>query len=190
MSYFSYFPRIYYNFNVGGKESLITVKDIALNVRVRKEVLENITLYDEYDIEDGETPDIISERLYGKPYYHWTILLVNQRYDHLRDFPMKQVDLERHVTEKYGEGHEYDQHVLNGVLHFEDELGIIRTKLDPIDFAVLFPGKDYDQHYLNLETISNYEHESRLNESKRRIKVLNPQIIDKTVNDIQTLLKE
>lgn len=55
MQYFSNFPLISYKFDVGGVQKYITVKDIALNVRVRKYVLSNIQLYDEYDIEDGET---------------------------------------------------------------------------------------------------------------------------------------
>jgi len=164
MSYFNYFPRISYYFNIGGVEQLISVKDIALNVRVRKEILENITLYDEYDIEDGDTTERISERLYGSPYYHWTIMLVNQRYDHLRDFPMTEVDLLSYVKEKYGDGNEYAQHIIFGNLHFENSNGVIQTKLPPESFAIIHPGVDYANYYGNLISVANYEYESRINE--------------------------
>jgi hypothetical protein len=93
MSYFINFPTIGYNFELNGKITIVAIKDIALNVRVRKEILENITLFDEYDIEDNETFDIISEKLYGKPIYHWTIMLLNQRFDYRKDFPLTSIQL-------------------------------------------------------------------------------------------------
>jgi hypothetical protein len=62
------------------------VRDITRNVRFRKELFENITLYDEYDVVDGETPEIISEKVYGTPNYHWVIMLLNQNWDYLNDW--------------------------------------------------------------------------------------------------------
>ena len=63
--YFKEFPKFLYRFNINNKNKDIIVKDITQNVRVRKEILANITLYDEYDIRDGETPEIIAEKVYG-----------------------------------------------------------------------------------------------------------------------------
>ena len=188
MQYFNNFPTIAYNFEIDGKQTLIAVKDIALNVRVRKEILENITLFDEYDIEDNETFEIISEKLYGKPIYHWTIMLLNQRFDYREDFPLTQLELVRYCEMKYGKDHIYDQHVIFGNLHFEDRNGNIVSKLTQQQFTALFPLDDYTEYSRNFETISNYEYENRVNESKRRIKVLNAKAIDKIVEDIQRLL--
>ena len=63
--YFNEFPNIYYSFKINGKDKFVLIKDITQNVRIRKEILANITLYDEYDIRDGETPEIIAEKIYG-----------------------------------------------------------------------------------------------------------------------------
>ena len=82
--------------------TLQILTDITTNVRIRKAVLENITLYDEYDIKEGETPEIIAERIYGDPELHWIIMLVNQRYDYLKDFPMSTLELQQHIVYKYG----------------------------------------------------------------------------------------
>lgn len=188
MSYFSNFPSIIYNFNINGSTQLLTVKDIALNVRVRKEILEGITLYDEYDIEDGESPEIISEKLYGRPDYHWTIMLVNVRFDYIKDWPLRQLDLDKYITEKYGVGHEYDQHLVSGNLHYEDISGNIVTKLTQSQYELFYPGKSYVEYSYGFSSVSNYEYETRLNEDKRRIKVLNSTAVDKMVNDIQELL--
>ena len=110
--YFSKFPKIYYDFDKfgDGQRTLHILTDITLNVRVRKQILETITLYDEYDILEGETPEIIAEKIYGDPQLHWVIVLVNQRYDWLNDFPMQLVELNEHVTDVYGVGNEYKIH--------------------------------------------------------------------------------
>lgn len=102
--YFSNFQKIYYDFPVKANQdnSLFVLTDITSNVRVRKEILENITLYDEYDILDGETPELIAEKIYGNAEYHWVIMLVNQRYDYLKDFPMSVGELYEYVNDKYG----------------------------------------------------------------------------------------
>lgn len=86
--YFKEFPKFLYDFKYGDYDTRTSiVTDITRNIRVRKEVLENVTLYDEYDIVDGETPEIIAEKIYGNAEYHWIIMLANGRYDYLTDFP-------------------------------------------------------------------------------------------------------
>lgn len=92
--YFKEFPEFLYDFRYAPNETKTAiVKDITRNVRFRKEVLENITVFDEYDIVDGETPEIIAEKVYGNPEYHWIIMLANQRYDYLTDFPLPELEL-------------------------------------------------------------------------------------------------
>jgi len=91
--YFREFPKFLYDFKYGNRDTRTSiVTDITRNVRVRKEVLENVTLYDEYDIVDGETPEIIAEKIYGNPEYHWIIMLANGRYDYITDFPKNELD--------------------------------------------------------------------------------------------------
>lgn len=102
--YFSEFNKIYYDFpdNSPSGRFIQVLTDITQNVRVRKNVLEQITLYDEYDMQDGDTPEIIAEKYYGNPEYHWIILLVNQRYDYINDFPLPMYELEQHTINTYG----------------------------------------------------------------------------------------
>lgn len=197
MTYFTNFPKIPYVFNIDGKPVLINMIDIALNVRARKAALENYLIYDEYDIEDGETPDIISEKLYGRPRYHWLIMLINNRFDYINDFPRRSIDLENYITEKYGAGHEFDQHVLpNGSLYYEDREGNVVDKMDIDLFETVNPhiapedlNEQYERYSRGFSTVSNHEVEERANERKRRIKVINAAVIDQVSREIQELIK-
>lgn len=99
--YFKDFPMYLYDFNYGDKVKTTVVKDITRNVRIRKEVLSNVTLYDEYDIVDGETPEIIAEKFYGSPEYHWVIMIANERYDWTTDYPLKEEILQKHIATTY-----------------------------------------------------------------------------------------
>ena len=164
-TYFSEFPDIYYNFNIGGKDKLIVIKDITQNVRIRKTILENVLLYDEYIIVDGENPEIISEKLYGTPYYHWVIMIVNQRYDYVADFPLPQPELEKFITQKYGAGNEDDLH------HYQSPSGFI-----------------VDQDYPEATSVSNRMHEEKVNENKRQIKIINPALLPRILQQLKDLI--
>jgi len=100
--YFEKFPKILYDFKNGTTIEYKVVSDITRNVRVLNEILSNITLYDEYDIRDGDTPEIIADKFYGSPMYHWIVMLTNERYDYVNDFPLPIFELEKHIEDKYG----------------------------------------------------------------------------------------
>ena len=160
--YFNNFPNIFYEFKNGNKTEFKIIKDITQNVRVRKEILANITLYDEYDIKHGETPEIIAEKVYGSPLYHWVVMLCNERYDYINDFPLPSYELEQHITEKYGAGNEYDVH------HYIDSNGYIVDSSNPQAIA-----------------ISNYQYEDDENEKKRRIKLISPTLLSTIIKNFK-----
>lgn len=157
-------PKVIYDFKYGNTTKTSVVKDITWNVRFRKEVLSNITLYDEYDIQDGETPEIIAEKIYGNAEYHWIVMLVNSRYDYLTDFPLAEPDLSRVISDKYP-NNEY------GVHHYENAAGLICTSICPGAVAV-----------------TNDQYERLENEKKRRIKIIDPALIETILNNYKDIL--
>lgn len=160
--YFNNFDKIYYDFEINGEKQLVIVTDIVKNVRFIQSVLENITLYDEYDIMDGETPEIVAEKIYGNPYYHWIIMLANQRFDYIDDFPLDQRALLAHVQQKYED--------IYATHHYIDTNGNI-----------------VDQYNPEATSVSNYQYEEQVNESKRRIKVPSLDIINTLLKNFNNL---
>lgn len=166
MAYFNKLPEIFYNFPIGGKERVLILRDITVNFRILKKALENITIYDEYDVVDGETPEIVSEKLYDTPNYHWVIMIANQRFDYVNDWVLPYDRLEQYCKDKYGEDQIYHTH------HYEDANGYVVNS----DYPLATP-------------ISNIDYESTINESKRRIKIISKRVLQQLIDEFGKLTK-
>jgi len=163
--YFKEFPNIYYLYNINGEEVLKVVKDITQNVRLRKEILENITLYDEYDVREGETPEMIANMLYGSSQYHWVIMLANQKYNYIEDWPKRYHELEEYILAKYETVEQaYATH------HWEKDGFVVNS-----DAEGAYP-------------VSNYQYEEQLNDQKRRIKLISPNILNQILTEFKDLV--
>lgn len=162
--YFEDFPNFLYDFDINGKRKAIYVKDITRNVRFRRDVLANIAVYDEYDIIDGETPEIIAEKIYGSAEYHWVIMLANERFDYRADFPLDYPRLTAHIEDKYG-----DQ--ADAIHHYEDANGYVVHSTAP-----------------GAVSVSNRQYEEFENEKKRRIKIISPAVLNTILSNYKDLL--
>jgi hypothetical protein len=108
--YFKEFPSFLYDFkHEDGTVRTEIVKDVTRNVRIKKDILSNIALYDEYDLVDGDTPEIIAEKFYGNPEYHWVVMLTNEKFDWLADYPLTETEITKHIIRTY-----------NPVMHSDD----------------------------------------------------------------------
>lgn len=241
--YFANFPKIVYDFDLSSGVDYRIVTDVTRNVRLRKQILENISLYDYYDIAEGETPEIISEKIYGTPYYHWVIMLVNQRYDYVNDFPLSQLELDTYIDKKYGDKkyhvHDYkvDGFIKEGVNiitlrdsviegggigemvvgkvlvsvnnGYEARIDDILVESDNITVQVevsMRTGKFLQDETVTIlgentfaevvsstvpgqyTTTSNYDYEFALNESKRRIKIVDPKLVEQIVKEFKDII--
>lgn len=75
MPFFSQFPKIQYDIQETNQPSLI--HDIFRHVDVTTVNTDDFTTYTLYSVQDGDRPDIISQRLYGTPNYYWTFFIIN-----------------------------------------------------------------------------------------------------------------
>lgn len=161
--YFKEFPKILYTvFDEEGRPHSKLASDITKNVRIRKEILDNAILYETYDVREGETPEIIAEKLYGNPEYHWVVMIANQKYS-LTDFPLTSKELDKLIEDKYTDA--------NAVHHYVNSDGYI-VNSD-------FPG---------ARAVSNFEYEVDQNEKKRRIKIISPRLLPSIISTFKDIL--
>jgi hypothetical protein len=184
--YFDNFDKIYYDFEINGKTQKSIMTNIMKNVRIRKEVLSNITLYDQYIIRDGESPEFIAEKVYGKPEYHWAIMLANDMYDYLNDFPLAERSMPKMISDKYGEDHVYDVHhyqaTVDGQIFIvsQDPGGVSRST-----YSNMAWNNEEPNPY--VVAVSNSDYEYSVNESKRVIKIISPTIIEQVAAELSKL---
>jgi len=86
MSYFKKFPRLEYTFD-NGITSKIAV-DILTRVGFKSKVKSTSEMFSSYDVEEGETPEVLADRYYGDPELHWVILIMNEIINPYYDWPI------------------------------------------------------------------------------------------------------
>lgn len=110
--YFKNFPKLLYSFydktGLDYEQKLVT--DITFNVRIKKALFDKVIHYDTYYIQDYDTPELIAEKIYGNPEYHWVVMLSNDYYNYINDFPIDEYDLSLYIEKKYGTNSMYKIH--------------------------------------------------------------------------------
>ena len=73
--YFQNFPLIPYDSVGNGQYKLVT--NLLKRVALRAKVKTNTALFGTYDVQEGQTPEMIADKLYGDPNLHWIVMYVN-----------------------------------------------------------------------------------------------------------------
>lgn len=102
-SYFDRIPKLKYDIN----RSLVnpkyeTVTNIFFRIRVIQEVLDNIDSYFVAEIEEGETPEIIAEKVYKDSGANWIITIANNIIDPQWQWPLGYDEFQKYIIGKYG----------------------------------------------------------------------------------------
>ena len=177
MSYFDKFPKIYYDANGDGKYKVMT--DILSRVKLTANIKENLLEFDYYNVKDGETPEMIAHKYYDDPELHWTILVANEVIDYYSDWPMSVQKFEQFVKDKYGNP--------QAIHHYE----ITQTSGDTT--VTVDVGSDEDlvlSDYPSATEITNYTYEERLQEERRKIRLIQPQYISTFVKEFEKKMNE
>ena len=101
-NYFRNIPKVRYDINGAEPNKYLNVTNIMKRISFKPSVIEDITDYYPYRVKDGERPDIISHQKYGTVAYAYLIMLVNDIYDPLFDWPLSAQQFEKYLTNKYG----------------------------------------------------------------------------------------
>ena len=112
--YFSSFPYTFYSLDDAASAQLIT--NIGIRAKFSEEIKNQYGLYDEYDIKDGETPELVADKFYSNPQLHWIVLMYNDITDPRFEWPLTTNHVIKYVNGKYANS--------TGTHHFEDGNGV------------------------------------------------------------------
>ena len=171
--YFDNFPTIIYD---SEKENIFKdVKNLLRRVGIRAKVKSNALLYDTYDVKNGETPESLAFKLYGDAQLHWIIMLVNDITDRYHDWPMTEAQFSQFVQDKYDN--------VDGTHHYEISQSSGDTSIK-IDVGTS------NTNYPSATLITNYEYEQSQQDSKRKIRLLDPSFVADFVEEFKSLMNE
>jgi len=171
--YFTNFPVIAYDSVGNGDFKLVT--NLMKRVALRSKVRANTLLYDTYDVKEGETPEMLADKLYDDSNLHWIIMYVNGITDRYHQWPLSSSQFLAFVNDKYSDP--------NGTHHYEITQTSGDTKVT-IDI-----GSDNTSH-ADATLITNYEYEESRQDALRKIRLLDPQYVDQFVDEFNKLIGE
>ena len=195
MGYFQELPNISYPSLLPTRnkiEDRVAVKNIFKRSKLRTDVDQAITGFDYYYVQDQQRPDVLAQQLYGDSELDWVILTANNITNIRDQWPLNNNDLHAYMLEKYGS----EQNIL-GIHHYET-----RQILDEYNRVVMPAGLEVDadftfkyKNYTNtivtvnpVVTVTNYDYENKLNEDKRRIRILKPQYLGSFISEHKQIM--
>ena len=170
MSYFTRFPTIMYDPAGDGSAKVIT--NIMSRVRLRASMKKEIIMLDKYRVKENETPEIVADRHHGSVYYHWVFMLINNISDVNHDWVKSTRQLQKYLQSKYTAAQLTASH------HYE-----IPQSSGDTTVNIQVP-----QGTSDAVTITNYEYETALNESKREIDLLRNDYLEFFIEEFDELI--
>ncbi len=110
MQYFNSLPKIRY---VDQNNVTTVYTNLMARASVIPSVLNNALVYYSYDVQDGDTPEIIAYKYYGDINRFWIVLYCNQLNDPQWDWPLSSNKFQKYILNKYNTNN------LNFTHHYE-----------------------------------------------------------------------
>ena len=195
MSYFRELPNISYVSllpNQNRSDERIEVKNLFKRAKLRTDIDQSITAFDFYLIEDNERPDIVADKVYGNVELDWVILVTNNITSIRNQWPLSNNEVYNYSLEKY-----ISEENMMATHHFEtkeikDKYGRILLEEKLIvdqNFSFTYTKDDNTVETVTpAQSVSNYAYEQRLNEDKRKIRILKPSLLSGFISDFRNIM--
>jgi hypothetical protein len=196
--YFSKFPKTYYSLE-NTPYNLDVVTNIISRFSFEQSFKDNTSIYEKYNVQESDTPEIIASKIYDSPERHWIVLMMNDIVDAQYDWPLEYRTLTAFINDKYtanantaaGQtGLMWSQENTHSYYSVEKRTTIRtgdfsekKVRVDANTYAnvvtsstnkILSDGNEIKID-TSKESISYYTYEIDENESKRQIKILKPE---------------
>lgn len=194
MQYFNTLPKVIYT-DEKGKSQIFT--NLMARASVIPSFLKNPILYYQYDIQEGDTPEIIAHKYYGDSYRYWIVLFANQMMDPQWDWPLTSNQFNDYMMNKYPTINTNTTiHHYTKTFTTYDETTLTKTT-NTVTANSVFASTLQKQYTLPTGNViisltngvvSVYDYEFQLNENKRNIKLLNSQYVTQFEAELEGLM--
>ena len=175
--YFRKIEKGFYDLKGNGNPKIVT--DLMTRVKVREKVINEMSLYDKYDVPSGERPEDTAFKHFGSAEYHWVVLMTNNITDAFYEWPMSEQDFETFLKDKYAEP--------DGTHHYELTQSSGKTKANgPDDYSYLL---EVNSDTTGAQNVSNRQFEQRIQDERRQINLLNPSYLNTFIEEFNKLVR-
>lgn len=108
--YFQKFPYTFYTLD--DRKTTQLIQNILIRNKITDDIKNSFVMYDEYDVRDGDTPEILAYKFYGDSNLHWLVLQMNEILDPRFDWPLDTRNFQDYLNSKYPD--------IDGIDHYED----------------------------------------------------------------------
>jgi len=210
MGYFRELPDVAYQSFLSdaiSSQDYLIVKNLFRRNKLRDDLKDVVTVFEQYRIPDGVRPDVVAEEFYGSAQLDWVVLMTAGIINVRDEWPLTNYQLYRHVEKKYGveklnETHHYET---KEIKDSSGRLILPAGKVVNEDFSISY----YDNgiYYTNDSTssfdenverviipnpvrgITNYIYETRKNEEKSSISLLRRGYLQQFLNDMRSIMR-
>ena len=197
MKYFDTLPKIiqYDNKGIGR-----VFTNLMARASVIPELLKNPAIYYKYDIQEGDTPEIIAHKYYGDSYRYWIVLLANEILDPQWEWPISGQVFQNYITTKYTDFNAYStiHHYEKTLTQFDFGTNTTTTNTVEIDEDTYISLEETTKTFslptgdvsitVSKSAVNYYDYEEKLNESKRNINILNSNYVNQLETELQKLM--
>jgi hypothetical protein len=203
--FFRYFPKVYYDLT--GTGGLDVVTNITSRFGFEQSLKGNSLVYYDYEIQEGDTPEIIAYKFYKDVERHWIVLLYNNILDPQTDWPLFGDTFNRYVDKKYKEEgglfwalnvnniHSYykistrtseDSEIIEKFQITAEEYANTASSIETYRLA---DGYDITEE-ISKETKTYYQYEVDLNDEKRKLKLLKPEYVSTVEKEFKSVISK
>jgi hypothetical protein len=193
MFYFNSFPKIT---TTDYKGNGVVATNIMTRVNMIPSLMRNPLLFYSYDIQEGDTPEIVASKYYGDVNRHWMVLYANQILDPQWAWPLTTQQLGKYIADKYAAEAE-EANVPSSISYAQQTIkyhlktfGTNNSDSGRTNLTVIVDEEDWNliqpetitqtfsngtsvQKIISKSAISLYDYEVQANERKRKIFLIN-----------------
>jgi len=214
-TFFNYYPETFYTSN-NDTSGLESVTNLITRFKFEEGIKQNSAAFYKYNIQDGDTPEIIADKYYKDVEKHWVVLLFNDIVDPQWDWPLKSNEIIDYIDKKYTANGAANTTVQTGIAWalsennvqayfkiitttaFDGTQKVDRLQVDANTYAnIAATTTSYTTQAgetvtvaVTKETQSFYDYEINLNESKREIKLLKSDFIDAVNKEFKRVIAQ
>ena len=204
-NYFRRLPNLDYPSLLKTRKSnldFVQTKNLFRRAKVREDLFANFMQFDKYKIIGDERPDNVSEKVYGTNNFDWVVLMANNIVDVYNEWPLTQQQLNQYLNDKYT-----PQELVS--IHHHETVEFRDRDNQVIVPAGLIVDENWNMEYFSggqirsintppstsnmsekpVKSVTFLEFETRLNEDKRDINVLKPDLLGLFLKDFDRIMK-